>query len=260
MPVCLIVLAIILSVMQNRAKAAGTVDFVSRVAKWPVAIVETPVRVTLDWTGDFVTGIWSAARLRRENLTLRAQAARIYSLELELQELKRENARLSELSKVPPQKGFKPVGARVVGLDFQDQRILLNIGKRDGVRAGDPVIVPEGLVGQVAEVTHASAYVNLLTNSSSSVGVRVSGGSNEAIGVVKGNGSPTLLLEVFVEDAQVKANDVLLTSGVSQVYPPSLRIGFVTNVWLDRDFGIKKAIVHPFYNAAALREVVVLTR
>lgn len=252
--------AIILTVMQNRAKASGTVDVVSRMAKWPVTIVETPLRVTLDWTGDFTSGIWNAARLRRENARLRAEAARIYSMELELRELKRESARLAELSRIPPQKDFKMVGARVVGLDFQDQRILLNVGAKDGVRAGDPVIVPEGLVGQVVEVAQASAYVNLLTNSSSSVGARVSGVPVEAIGVVKGNGSPTLLLEVFVEDAEVKANDLLLTSGVSQVYPASLRIGFVTNVWVDRDFGMKKALVHPFYNAASLREVVVLTK
>ncbi|MCW5946122.1 MAG: rod shape-determining protein MreC [Fimbriimonadales bacterium] len=260
MPLVLVVVAVILSVMQNRAKAAGEVDFVSRTAKGAVSIIQTPVAATLDWTGNFFSGIVSAPSLNRENIRLRARAAELYALESRLAEEIEKNERLSQLLKIPDQKERNKVAAKVIGYDFINQRLQLNVGTRDGVKAGDPVIIPEGLVGQVVEVGSRSSFVNLLTHSASSVGARVSGGSVEAVGIVKGNGSPTLLLEVFVEESEIKTNDLLVTSGVSAVYPAALRIGIITNVWLDRDYGLRKAIVQPFFKAAALREVVVLTR
>jgi rod shape-determining protein MreC len=235
-------------------------DVVTRSAKGVVQVVQTPIAATLDWTGDFIGGIRSAPSLKRDNARLQADAARLYALESLLKEEREKNARLQSLLKMPVQKDRKNVVARVIGLDFQNQRVLLNVGSQSGVAPGDPVLVPQGLVGQVVEVSPRSAYVNLLTHPNSSVGASVGGGSTAALGIVRGNGTATLLLEVFVEEAEVKANDLLLTSGVSAIYPAGLRIGIVSSVWLDRDFGVRKAIVQPFFQATALREVVVLAK
>jgi rod shape-determining protein MreC len=259
-PAALFIAAWLLGAFQNSAKAKGEVDVVSKAARGLAKPVAWPITAVTNWTGDFFAGIFGGAGLRRQVLSLKADAARLYHLESETARLQADANRLRGLLRMPDVQGRKQVVSDVVGYFAEDQRLALNVGKNQGVRRGDPVIAPQGLVGQVVEVSTASCLVNLLTSPNCSVGARVLRKDSQAIGTVRGTGERTLLLEVFYDDADVAANDILVTSGLSEVYPPGLRIGRVEKVWIDKDFGLRKGTIVPFFDVSRLREAIVLAQ
>jgi rod shape-determining protein MreC len=121
--------------------------------------------------------------------------------------------------------------ARVVGVDLgaAQQRLVINLGARDGVKPGQPVIDAHGVMGQVVEVLPTTAVVMLVTDPAHAMPVVVerSGLRTVAYGARDGNG---MALPNIPLAADVRVGDRLLTSGLGGRFPPGFPVGTVTAV------------------------------
>lgn len=121
--------------------------------------------------------------------------------------------------------------ARVVGVDLGEwqQRLVINLGARDGVKPGQPVIDAHGVMGQVVEVLPTTAVVMLVSDPAHAVPVVVerSGLRTVAYGARDGSG---MTLPNIPLAADVRAGDRLLTSGLGGRFPPGFPVGTVTMV------------------------------
>jgi rod shape-determining protein MreC len=169
------------------------------------------------------------ARLAEENRHLRNElllgAARQARLQVEAE----ENARLRGLLGAAERGGLDVQLAPIldVGLDPTRQRLMLNAGTRSGVRRGQAVIDAGGLVGQVIEATPTTAVVLLLTDPDHAVPVAVSRTGVRLI--VYGTGrSDVLELRNVPLSSDVRAGDVLITSGLGGRFPPGFVVGTIT--------------------------------
>ena len=105
---------------------------------------------------------------------------------------------------------------------------MLRIGKGSAanIRKGAAVVVPEGLVGQVAEVSLHTAEVRLVTDPAVKVACEVEtgeAGSPAAFGILSGGRLVHLKRDLILpEHAKV------VTSGLGEVYPRGIAVGVLS--------------------------------
>lgn len=126
-------------------------------------------------------------------------------------------------------------------------RIIINKGSRQNIRAGDAVVDENGLVGQVSQSYPFSAEVHLLTDAKAVIPVMV---ARTGVRTLVYGGSDQLSLRYFPSDADLQPEDLLVTSGLDSVYPAGIPVAKV--VQTGRNTGM------PYYSAqlkpvAALR-------
>jgi rod shape-determining protein MreC len=159
---------------------------------------------------------------------------------------------------------YRPVTATVVGKspNIWYSTVTIDKGTAAGVRAEDPVINGEGLVGKVTQTASDGAQISLLTDSSMGVSARL--GTSSATGIVQPKvGDPNdLLLQYLPANTAVASGEWVVTSGTvsspdDSLYPPGIPIGQVTSV--DEESAYKSVNVHPVANLHNLDVVQVLT-
>jgi rod shape-determining protein MreC len=121
--------------------------------------------------------------------------------------------------------------ARVVGVDLgaYRHRLLLNVGARDGVKPGQPVIDARGVMGQVIETLPTTAVVMLITDPNNALPVTIERTGLRTIAYGSRDGD-RLVLPTIPMAADVREGDRLLTSGLGGRFPPGFPVGEITRV------------------------------
>lgn len=219
-----------------------------------------PARDLVGWVGDTFQAKGQNERLRSELAALRQQ--RVDALALQ-----RQNVDFRRLLKLGQPIGVDAMGprtARVTGRTptLFNQVLQIDVGASDGVARRDPVIGPDGLVGEVAWVTGGNAGVQLLTDPDFAAGAKLAGG-NQTGTVQPAAGAPRELLLSYIT-AQVRKGDTVVTSGTSDtsrypsLFPADVPIGVVSDVE-DPGADDQKIHVRPFSDVRDLDYVRVLT-
>ncbi len=148
-------------------------------------------------------------------------------------ELQRQNRELKQLLQFTEQLPQARIPAAVVGrsADHWWQQLTLSRGSRHGVRVGDVVMAPGGLVGRVEAVTPNTSRVLLISDPTSRVGVMLS--RSRHMGILRGTGTQNAILDFFDKDPKVEVGDVVVTSGLSSFYPGGVVVGTVRAINLD---------------------------
>ena len=182
------------------------------------------------------------ARLRADLDASRAHNARLLSLS-------RENGELRALLQMPDVPGGASINAPVVSSQTSplSRRLTLGVGARQGVQVRDVAYGAQGVVGQVTRVGEITCVVTLLIDREGALGARVA--RSGAQGVVVGDGSRIARLDYLPYDADVRAGDMVLSSGLAResgaVFPPNLVIGRVRSVEKDRATSQQSATIEP---------------
>jgi rod shape-determining protein MreC len=224
--------------------------------------VARPFRDAAGWVGD-VLGAKSENRRLKDALEQARQQAIQNRLAVE------ENVQLRKLLAFRDSPRFpvdyRAVATRVISRapsEFE-QRIAVAAGSSSGIRAHDPVVTADGLVGQVTKVGDEVAQVTLLTDETSAVSALDF--KTQADGIVQhGVGSgETLVLDQVTKDRVVNRGDVVGTSGwkssrFASIYPRGIPIGRVTSVNQTDTDTYKQVLVQPFVHFSSVQAVLVL--
>ena len=162
------------------------------------------------------------------------RSARRFEDQARLSTLEAENARLRGLIGLQQASPKRPTAA-VIARDPAGwwQTLLLGRGSLQGVREGNAVLAPGGLIGLVTSVTPSTARVTLLTDPASRVGVWV--GRTRHHGLLTGLGTPRPVLRFLEKDPGVLAGDLVTTSPASTLVPPDLPVGVIQSVDISAD-------------------------
>lgn len=229
-----------------------------------VLLALAPIQRTATRAGDAIGRAWKSAAelgtLRAENARLRAELGRLAALEPRLAELEQENLRLRQMLEFSPPPQYQAIAARVIGRSLAEwfATVEINRGSNHGLRPGLPVVTAAGLVGRTVRVTDRTATVLLLVDPQSGVGAVVVR-SREA-GAVVGLASPDgrCQMRMFSRDADVAAGDLVLTSGLGDIFPAGLPVGRVESVSRLEQGLLVVAEVRPAADLGRLEEVFVL--
>lgn len=194
--------------------------------------------------------------LRQENDRLRGLAATVSLYEERIDSVLKRLDSVRALLKLPTA-NRKPLGADVIGYYPNDNLITITAGADKGVRRGMPVMAAAGLVGVVDVVGPNSSEVLLVSSPRRKIGAKTLG-DPPATGLLRGETTNRLILDVLESASSIAAGDEVETLGMSKAIPPNLPIGRVIEVARDREFGTTRAVVSPHVRLAELHEVVVL--
>jgi rod shape-determining protein MreC len=209
---------------------------------------------------DFISTPNDVASLLKRNAELEAEVARLQAEVVALQQQVSETQVLTTLlGFVQDHPENEYVSAAVIGRDPSPffHYVIINRGADAGLRRGMPVVMQDGLVGRVDAVDAVAARVQLITDTTSRVNVRLQQSGAEA--VLTGSVTGEVRLEMIAQEARVPVGDVIITSGLGGEYPPNLIIGQVTNI-RKQDFDIfQNAAVQPSVDFVSLSYVLVIT-
>lgn len=201
----------------------------------------------------------TSRELKKQNAELTELVANLEAEVLALQNYRRENEWLRDALDFKDELEYDLVVAEVIGRSPSnwESTITLNKGKAQGVEKGMAVITKAGIVGTVIDSSRYTSTVLLAIDRQSATGglvqasgdlVLLEGGEHQ-----KGN----FIAKPLSRDTTVEVGDVIVTSGLSQIYPKNLPIGEVTAVepkQYDLSFN---AVVRPFVDFTRLEYVLV---
>jgi rod shape-determining protein MreC len=208
-----------------------------------------------------VSAIWrnyfACVSAARENTVLKHQLALAEQIENQNRELTVENARLKKFVAFSTTAPGTYVAARVIARDPSPwfKTLMIDKGERHGLKKNAPILVPEGIVGQITKVSPNFSRVLLITDRNSAVDALVQ--TTRARGVVKGNGENSCSFVYALRKEAIQAGEVIVSSGLDQVFPKGLKIGTVLDVKKDHSRLFQDIIVQTSVDFDKLEEVLV---
>ncbi len=152
-------------------------------------------------------------------------------LKAKLQELESKAEQLNYASRF----NYATSPAKVIGRspDTWHRQIIINKGRKDGVKVGQGVISNKSIIGQITKVGESSSIVQLSQNRDWKMGIKIK--RTDQYGVIVGDYPSDPHLELFPIDSDLQVGDWVLSSGIcidvnSCPYPPNMLVGQVVEV------------------------------
>jgi rod shape-determining protein MreC len=199
--------------------------------------------------------------LATQNEDYRDQVDQLQSKLVQMRELEVENRDLRNLLSMKERTG--PGALIPVSVIARDdtpyvQAITIDRGANDGIRQDAVVITHKGLVGHVERVNPTSAKVRLINDLNSSVSVRLQTDSRTT-GLLRGQSQGNLMVIAYIPQTDlVQPTDVVLTSGLGEMYPEGLVVGKVARVERKDADPFQAAVVEPAVEMDKLERLYVL--
>ena len=177
-------------------------------------------------------------------------------------QLRAENDRLRRLLDLRPALQTRSMSAEVMyeAADPYSRKIFIDRGQTQGVALGAPVINDAGVLGQVTRLYPLTSEVTLLVDKDAAIPVLNTRTQQRsaAFGGAQIAGGGAMELRFMSGNADVKAGDALVTSGLDGVYPPGLSVARVATVERRAESGFARILLEPAARADAVRHVLVL--
>jgi len=140
-----------------------------------------------------------------------------------------EARRLQTLLSLEEREPYRFVAARIIGKEqgALAKTLWIDKGEAHGLKPGMPVMALPGLIGRLTNVSRHSAKVQLLIDEGSNVDVLVERTRQQ--GMLRGAGSRGCVVRYISKIQDVREGDVILTSGLSNVFPKGLLVGKVVH-------------------------------
>jgi len=250
----IVVNIIILSVNSSRYSSYGS---------WRTAIFFiAPFQKTVTKSVQFLKNIWGhyffLVSVAQENDNLKKAINQAIDKNNKYREVEISNFRLRNLLNFRKTMTNQVLVAEVIGQDPSPwfKTIIIDKGKSDGVEKGLPVVVPEGITGQIVDISYNYSKVLLIIDQNSAVDALVQ--RTRARGLIKGQSDGRCLSKYVLRKDDVKVGDTVVSSGLDGVFPKGLRVGYVTEI-VKRNSGIfQEVTVMPYVDFEKLEEVLVV--
>jgi rod shape-determining protein MreC len=228
-----------------------------------IATVTAPVQMAFARVHRGAASLWGDYQdwkhLRAEVARLRAETIALRLRQLRQEALEAENARLRTLTTLRERLPERTLGAEVVARDWNGftRGLTIDRGRVDGAERLSAVVVTGGVVGRVATVRRQSAIVQVLTDPASSIGGVVL--RTRAQGLVEGVAGGRLRIKLAVSEEALQPGDLVVTSGIGELFPKGLPLGRVLRVYSPTGL-FRTAELEPAVDLTSVEEVLVLPR
>ncbi len=245
---------VLMSAHTRQANGATALENAVAAASRPLVAAGAGLGRWIDGSLRFVGELWVA---RRENTRLRAELDRLRTGLERARELERENERLRRLLGMREHLAPATVAGSVITavLSEQQQMLVLDRGRADGVLPDRPVLAWGGVVGRVVEANAHTAKVRLLTDPSSGIAGVVPRTGWE--GIVVGRGGRRLEMLYLPAYAEVLPGDRVVSSGLDGVFPKGFGIGRVIHLE-EGASASPRILLEPEVDLGRLEEVLVV--
>lgn len=248
--------AIALLFIDSRLQVLGRVRHVIGMAIYPVQRAAMVPRDLFEAASDYLT---SAGTLHEEVSQMRQKEMQDAQLLQRAQFLENENEHLRGLLGMSKRISVPSVPAEIL-YDARNtfvRKVILNKGSKNGVLPGQPVIDEKGVIGQVTDVHLTTCEVTLLTDKDQAIPVLNVRSGERSVAYGRGQ-SGYLELRFMMANADIQADDMLVTSGIDGVYPAGLVVGKVAKIRDSSTGSFDHIICEPAAGINRNRQVLIL--
>ncbi len=194
----------------------------------------------------------------RENEVLQKRLGEVTKERNKYIEVSLENIRLKKLLHFKKDHSYKTKVAKIIGRDMSKwfKTAVIDQGSANGIKNGLPVVISEGIVGQITEVALNYSKVLLVEDRNSAVDALIQ--RTRARGVIKGESTDRCILDYALLKNDIRVGDIVISSGLDGLYPKGLRIGSVSKVVRPNAGIFQDVIVKPYVDFEKLEEVLVI--
>ncbi len=205
-------LAVLLMVLDARFQSAESIRGGVAMLAYPLQRIALAPGDLFGTAAEFFT---TQVALKRENDQLKAKDLLAASDLLTLQALRAENSQLRRLLEARERVPRRSTLAEILyqGRDPFSRKVIIDKGGRQGIEPGQAVIDATGVIGQVTRVHPLLAEVTLITDKEQRTPVEVVRNGLRAV-IYGGGDKGTLDLSYTATNADVQADDLLVTSGI----------------------------------------------
>jgi len=224
LPIGILIVLVIIVVLLGKAQStlfdrarAGLADWMAPA----LSVVRSPVQGVESWVGS----IGEIFTVYRQNLKLKEENARLRQWHNAAIVLQERLHRYQLLLHGIPDPELSSVLAQVIGRTSRpfQQTMILDAGRANGVKPGQAVVDPRGMIGRIFIAGQHTSWVIQLTDLNSHVPVTIEPGNIQAIMAGDNTSEPTI--EVVSQNANLKDGDQVASSGDGSLLPPGLPIG-----------------------------------
>lgn len=225
--------------------------------------IQKAVSTSSVWLEKKIDLISKMKQIEEENKTLKLE---IEIKEQEIKKLKQielENKKLLALLETSSRYNeYSKITANIIAKDPGNwyENFIIDKGEKDGVQKNMVVIAQGGLVGKIEETGANYSKVSSIINGTYSVSGKTLRTDDE--GFIKGDLSNKgqYKMEYIDKEAEIKKGDEIITSHLSEIYPPGITIGYVNEVSLDKYNNLSKtAVIKPGVDFKHLEKVLIIS-
>ncbi|OIO37956.1 MAG: rod shape-determining protein MreC [Candidatus Omnitrophica bacterium CG1_02_46_14] len=221
--------------------------------KNPIAWFRTPAKI--------VGELLSFQKNARENQQLKNALGQRRYRDLQFQELKLENNRLTRLlglkSAIPAQIRHSIFSRVILRSSLGWNRIILiDKGTRQGIKPNRLVLSESSVIGKVVLCGPAISQVLLISDPKSRLGAVIQRTRQE--GLLFGTSFGDCHMKYISIDTEVKSGDTVVTAGFGGFFPKGLPIGTVERVWKEPGQIYQVAQIRPLMDLNQIEEVAVI--
>ena len=194
--------------------------------------------------------------LKKENMELKIQKERN-------QKIHEENERLLKLLEMKENSIYKG-NLKFARVSFSDinnlnNKIFIDLGSKDGIKTDMIAVYSDYLVGKIVEVHDNYSEVELITNPNSIISAKTMG---DILGIARGSDEEdgSLYFQPSIVEDNLKEGDEITTSGISDIYPESIKIGKISKIDNKENYSYKMVTIKPGFESKDLREVIIIGR
>ena len=194
--------------------------------------------------------------LKKENMELKIQKERN-------QKIHEENERLLRLLEMKENSIYKG-NLKFARVSFSDinnlnNKIFIDLGSKDGIKTDMIAVYSDYLVGKIVEVHDNYSEVELITNPNSIISAKTMG---DILGIARGSDEEdgSLYFQPSIVEDNLKEGDEITTSGISDIYPESIKIGKISKIDNKENYSYKMVTIKPGFESKDLREVIIIGR
>lgn len=182
--------------------------------------------------------------LENENLRKKVEKLNIYEVEnIELKEEIGELKGVLNINKLLSDKEY--INASVINrnLDYWTNSLVIDKGSNDGVSDNMAVISNGSLIGVTNNVSNFNSNVSLLCNNKfpMNISVKIVFDDNELFGILNNYKDGFYEIIGIVENVDIPADSVVMTTGLGNIFPSGIMIGNVSSVVTD-NFDLSKIV------------------
>lgn len=224
--------------------------------------IVSPLQEALITGYRFACNVWNqyfwTLSVIRENDVLRKELRNGFNERYRLKEVELENQRLRRLLEMRDHASYRTVVCQIVGKDPSPwfKTLIVDKGKAQGVQKGMAVLAPEGIVGQVIDVTEGFAKILLLVDGNCAVDAI--GQMSRVRGIVKGGTNGGCVMQYVSRKDEIETGETVVSSGLDGVYRKGWPIGDVVSVTKQHSGMFQEISIAPFVDFDRLEEVVIV--
>lgn len=204
-----------------------------------------------------VSDLFSTKSLKRENKELRETNAKLMLRLSKLREFGITNDELRSLVHFRDTTSFPLIPASIVSksLSYTQNSITLNVGAKDSVLAGMPVINDEGLIGIVQSTSEDFSIAKTLHNVD--LKLTVMDERSRINGILKWTGEDLIIMNI-PNTYDIEVGDRIVTSDISSIIPVPVPVGIIEE-FKPSETGVFSLVkVKPFVNLTAIDNLFIL--